>query len=80
MWFPGDVAVVGMTAEEQLGAEGAQLLRVVRAASSPQELAQARTAIEAFVRSRPGDSTAVSAGLTLVAKDRTPFLQRGRSR
>jgi hypothetical protein len=69
-WLPGDVEVIGMTTEEQLGKDGAALLAAVHAIGSRDDITSMRERIETFIRQHPGDATAVSAGLALVSAER----------
>ena len=68
-WFPGDCEIIGQTLEQTIGVAQASLLREARAIHDKASLGSARLAIEAFVREHPGDSTAISAGLSYVAAE-----------
>jgi hypothetical protein len=79
-WFPGDFEIIGQSLEQTIGVEQAALLREVRAIHDEASLASARHAIEAFVREHPGDSTAISAGLSHVSAEQLLNARAGAER
>lgn len=69
-WLPGDIEIVGMNKEEQLGVERVALLDAAQTAANVDDVARVRALIESFIAANPGDATAISAGLALVAAER----------
>ena len=64
------VETVGMT-KEQLGAERVAFARRgAQTVATVDDVARVRALIESFIAASPGDATAISAGLALVAAER----------
>jgi hypothetical protein len=69
-WFPGDVDFVGKTLEEAWGDDAATLLVMSKNIKTWDDLRAAQVAVDKFVKTHPGDPTAISAARDCVFAER----------